>query len=141
MTPRRGALGVLLGGTLGLAGLTGSEAKKGKGKGKGGGSSSKGDSTPRKGKGKGKDVQCYKCGKWGHTAQNCWSTQQVQNWSENQPPGLPASSSKGSPAPSVAAVMSVRIFQLTRRTKPSKEIKMMFDTGAATHVCPPSFGS
>ena len=36
--------------------------------------------------------------------------------------------------------MPVRHVQLTKRTKPSYEIKMMFDTGAATHVCPWWFG-
>lgn len=36
--------------------------------------------------------------------------------------------------------MSVRRVQLTKRTKPSFEIEMMFDTGAATHVCPWWFG-
>ena len=98
----------------------------GKGKGKGGGASFKGDSKPKKGKGKGsnKDIQCYTCGKWGHMAQSCWSIQQVQGRQEtSQTPGLPASSSKGSPAPSIAAVMSVRICKLTRRTKPSTEIR------------------
>lgn len=40
-SPRRGALGFLLGGALGLAGLAESEAKKGKGKGKGKGKKKK----------------------------------------------------------------------------------------------------
>ena len=53
---------------------------KGKGKGKG-----KGKRKGKEGKGQVQfQGECYNCGKWGHSSQNCWSPQNPKGGKGNQ---------------------------------------------------------